>query len=223
MGAARHRVRSPAQNAPALGLAAAGSGLLWRRPVFTRGTPWPPSFQEHTLPIIIGYDAVTLREKVDLRAAGLRLDELGELRSLSALNEKVALLRLTGRLDEAWDIANTALRQARFTGSREELAASRIRRAQVQQFQGKLDEAAAELTHCVLESETHEWAGVAAFARENRGKVYFEQGDLEGALTDFTAAVFLREKAGASSEHLESSLIAVAVVESFIAEQRQAR
>jgi len=91
----------------------------------------------------------------------------------------------------------------------------------VQQFQGKLDEAAAELTHCVLESETHEWAGVAAFARENRGKVYFEQGDLEAALADFTAAVFLREKAGASSEHLESALIAVAVVESFIAEQRQ--
>ncbi|MDJ0325017.1 hypothetical protein QMG61_14725 [Cryobacterium sp. PH31-AA6] len=204
-----------------MGAAGIVAGLFWTRPVFTRGTPRPPSFQDYTLPIIIGYDAVTLREKVDLRAAGLRLDELGELRSLSALNEKIALLRLTGRLDEAWDTANTALRQARFTGSREELAASRIRRAQVQQFQGKLDEAAAELTHCVLESETHEWAGVAAFARENRGKVYFEQGDLEAALADFTAAVFLREKAGASSEHLESALIAVAVVESFIAEQRQ--
>ena len=225
MGAARRGLagcESRRKSPPLLGPAAAAPGLLWRRPVFIRGTPRPPSSQEHTLPIIIGYDAVTLREKVDLRAAGVRLDELGELRSLSALNEKVALLRLTGRLDEAWDIANTALRQARFTGSREELAASRIRRAQVQQFQGKLDEAAAELTHCVLESEAHEWAGVAAFARENRGKVYFEQGELERALADFTAAVFLREKAGASSEHLESSLIAVAVVESFIAEQRQA-
>ena len=49
--------------------------------------------------IIIGYDAVTLREKVDLRAAGDRLNELGELRSLSALNEKVALFRFLGRLD----------------------------------------------------------------------------------------------------------------------------
>jgi hypothetical protein len=118
-------------------------------------------------------------------------------------------------------MANAALRQARFTGSREELAASRIRRAQVMQFQGKLAPAASELTHCVLEAETHEWCAVAAFARENRGKVHFDQGDLDGALADFTAAVFLREKAGASSEQLESSLIAVAVVESFIAERRQ--
>ncbi|WP_241979124.1 hypothetical protein [Cryobacterium sinapicolor] len=182
----------------------------------------PPSPQDHTLPIIIGYDAVTLREKVDLPAAELRLEELGELRSLSALNEKVVLLRLTNRLDEAWDMANTALRQSRFTGSREELALSRIRRAQVQQFRGKLDEAVTELTHCVLESETHEWAGVASFARESRGKVHFEQGDLDAALADFRASVTLREQAGATPALLESALVAVAVVESFIAERRQA-
>ncbi|MBC7440914.1 MAG: tetratricopeptide repeat protein [Ramlibacter sp.] len=145
------------------------------------------------------------------------------MRSQSALNEKVSLLRLVGRLDEAFDIANTALRQARFTGSREELANCRIRRAQVQQFLGKPDEAAAELTHCVLESETHEWAAVAAFARENRGKVYFEQGELEAALADFTAAVSLQEKAGATPALLESSLIAVAVVESYIAEGTTSR
>lgn len=173
--------------------------------------------------IIIGYDAVTLREKVDLRAAGDRLEELGELRSLSALNEKVALLRLVGRLDEAMEIANAAVRQARFTGNREDVAASRVRRAQVQQFQGKLDEAALELSHVLNEAEAHEWHGVAAFARENRGKVHFEQGNLEAALADFTSAVFLREKDGASADQLESSLIAVAVVESFIEERRQAQ
>jgi predicted negative regulator of RcsB-dependent stress response len=117
------------------------------------------------------------------------------------------------------DMANQALRQSRFTGSREDLAASRIRRAQVLQFQGKLDDAAYELTHCVLDAETHEWTSVAAFARQHRGKVYFEQGNLEDALADFTAAVFLREKSGASADQLESSLIAVAVVESFIAER----
>lgn len=172
--------------------------------------------------IIIGYDAVTLREKVDLRAAGDRLDELGELRSLSALNEKVTLLRLLGRLDEAMEIANSAVRQARFTGDRQELAASRIRRAQVQQFQGKLEEAASELSHCINEAEAHEWNAVAAFARENRGKVHFESGDLNGALDDLTAAVFLREKDGASADELESSLIAVAVVESFLQERNQA-
>jgi tetratricopeptide (TPR) repeat protein len=183
----------------------------------------PPSPRDDTLSIIIGYDAVTLREKVDLRAAGERLDELGALRSLSALNEKVGLLRLVGRLDEALDMANQALRQSRFTGSREDLVASRIRRAQVLQFQGKLEDAAYELTHCLLDAETHEWTSIAAFGRQNRGKVYFEQGNLEGALADFKAAVFLREKGGASADELESSLIAVAVVESFIAERDAAR
>ena len=186
-----------------------------------RGPPSPPAATGNTLSIITGYDAVTLREKVDLRAAGERLDELGELRSLSALNEKVSLLRLVGRLDEAWEISNEAVRQARFTGNREQLVSSRIRRAQVQQYQGKLDEARSELSHCVLEAETHEWSKVAAVARQHRGKVCFEQGDLDAALADFTAAVFLLEKAGASAGRIESSLIAVAVVESFIAEARE--
>lgn len=157
---------------------------------------------------------------MDLRKAGERLDELGELRSLSALNEKVSLLRLVGRLDEAWETSNEAVRQARFTGNREQLLASRIRRAQVQQYQGNLDDAQAELSHCVLEAETHEWSKIAAVARQHRGRVHFEQGDLDAALADFTAVVFLLEKAGASAGQIDTSLIAVAVVESFIAEAR---
>ena len=199
------------------------TGLLWR------GTRPPPAaplgrpVKDTILTIIIGYDAVTLREKVDLPAAAERLHDLGQLRSLSALNEKVTLLRLLDRLDEAFEIANQALRQARFTGDRQDFVLCRIRRAQVMQFQGKLEEAAAELTQCVLESETHEWSLTAAFARETRGKVRFEQHELEGSLNDLTAAVFQREKAGASPDELESALIAVAVVESFIAERRAAR
>ncbi|MCU1636244.1 MAG: hypothetical protein JWQ68_1483 [Cryobacterium sp.] len=157
---------------------------------------------------------------MDLRAAGERLDELGELRSLSALNEKMTLLRLLGRLDEAIDVANQAVRQARFTGNREDLVTSRIRRAQVMQYQGKLDEAQLELGACVELAETHEWARIAGCARQHRGQVHFEQGKLERALVDFTAAVFLREQSGASAALLEASLMAVAVTESFLDEQR---
>ena len=123
----------------------AGGGTLGS-PVYPQRPRPPSSLQEHTLSFIIGYDPITLREKVDLLAAGARLAELGNLRSLAALNEKVALLRLVGRLDEAWEIANEALRQSRFTGNREQAVASRIRRAQVLQFQGKLEEAVSELT-----------------------------------------------------------------------------
>ncbi|WP_241983198.1 hypothetical protein [Cryobacterium flavum] len=63
----------------------------------------------------------------------------------------------------------------------------------------------------------HEWTRLAAYARQHRGKVYFDQGNLEVALADFTAAVFLREKDGADADELDSSLLAVAVVESHIA------
>jgi tetratricopeptide (TPR) repeat protein len=168
------------------------------------------------LSIILGYDPATLRERVDLLAAGDRLAELGELRSLSALNEKVSLLRLTGRLDEALDIANEALRQARFTGDREEVLAARIRRAQVLQYQDKYDEAHIELSSCVEAARSNDWIGLEAFAVQCRGKVLFDQHDYSAALGDFTSAVFLREKLGASQGEIESALAAVAVVRGFL-------
>ncbi|MDQ1576324.1 MAG: hypothetical protein QOH55_1474 [Microbacteriaceae bacterium] len=199
----------------------------------TRRYPWfEPSIPGHTvclpcttwssiLSIILGYDPTTLRERVDLRAAGDRLIELGELRSLSALSEKVALLRLVGRLDEAWEVANEAVRLARFTGDREQLLGSRIRRAQVLQYQGKLDEAHKELSGCVDEARIHEWTALEAFASQHRGKVLFDQNEFEGAVADFSNAVSLREKLGASADELESSLIALAVAESFLDEKRR--
>lgn len=155
--------------------------------------------------------------------------ELGELRSLAALNEKVSLLRLVGRLDEAWEVANEAARQARFTGSREDLLAARIRRAQVMQFMTRLEEALTELTTCVDEARAHDWFRLQAFALQHRGKVYFDQGHLEEALADFRASAALREGLlegralvdGADSidDELESSLIAVAITESFLDER----
>ncbi|MDR6971527.1 tetratricopeptide repeat protein [Leifsonia shinshuensis] len=173
-----------------------------------------------TLSIILGYDPTTLRERVDLRAAGERLEELGSLRSLSALNEKAVLLRLLGRLDEAIDIANEAVRQARFTGDREQLLGARIRHAQVLQYQGKADEAIIELTGCVDEARGREWTALEAFAIQNRGKVWFDTGDYENALADMTAAVFLREKLGASPAEIQAALTAVAVVQSALDVQR---
>jgi tetratricopeptide (TPR) repeat protein len=176
--------------------------------------------RSRTLSIILGYDPTTLRERVDLRAADERLEELGSLRSLSALNEKAVLLRLLGRLDEAIEVANEAVRQARFTGDREQLLGARIRRAQVHQYQGKADEAIVELTGCVDEARGREWTALEAFAIQNRGKVYFDIGDFENALADMTAAVFLREKLGASPAEIQAALTAVAVVQSALDAQR---
>jgi tetratricopeptide (TPR) repeat protein len=172
--------------------------------------------QEHELSIITGYDMTTLREKVDVRAATERLNELGLLRSLSALNEKVVLLRLLGKLDDAYVIANEAVRQARFSGDREMALGARIRRAQVQQYQGKYPTALQELGLCVEEAQTHEWGSLEATATLSRGKVHFETQDYEVALVDFKAAVFLMERQGASIDQLESALVAVSVTESLL-------
>lgn len=142
------------------------------------------------------------------------------MRSLSALNEKAVLLRLLGRLDEAIEIGNEAVRQARFTGDREQLLGARIRRAQVLQYQGKTDEAIVELTSCVDEARGREWTALEAFAIQSRGKVSFDTGDYESALADMTAAVFLREKLGASPAEIQAALTAVAVVQSALDAQR---
>jgi tetratricopeptide (TPR) repeat protein len=156
-----------------------------------------------------------LRERVDLRAAGDRLDELGSLRSMSALNEKTVLLRLLDRLDEALTIGTEAVRQARFTGDREQLIGARIRRAQVLQYLGKFDEAVVELSDCVTEARGREWTALEAFAIQSRGKVYFDMKEYDNALSDMTAAVFLREKLGASPAEIEGALTAVAVVQAL--------
>ncbi|MFU8945955.1 hypothetical protein ACLRGF_04395 [Mycetocola zhadangensis] len=171
---------------------------------------------EYTLSIILGYDAKTLREKVDLKAVGERLEELGDMRSLSALCEKAWLLKVAGQLDDALDVANQCVRLARFTGDRKGLMQPRMLRAQVLQFRGAYEEAIHELSSLIDEAHTHEWKLHEALALQHRGKVYFDQREFKPALADFKAAVALRTELGASEDQIESALIAVAVTESFV-------
>lgn len=169
-----------------------------------------------TVSIIVGYDPVTLREKVDLKAAGERLDELGEQRNAEALNERVTLLRLVGRLDEAWDVANEALRSARFSGDREELCKARIRRAQVQHYLGKLEPAVIELSSCIDEARSHDWAAAEAAGLHARGAVQFDLQELKDSLLDFRTAITIRVRIGATPEEVDSSMMALAIAESFL-------
>jgi tetratricopeptide (TPR) repeat protein len=171
---------------------------------------------EYTLSIILGYDAGTLREKVDLKAVGDRLLELGDMRSMSALCEKAWLLKVAGQLDEALDVANQCVRLARFTGDRKGLMQPRMLRAQVLQFRGAYEEALHELSSLINEAHTHDWRMLEALSLQHRGKVYFDQGEYRSALLDFKAAVRLRTDLGATDEEMESALIAVAVTESFL-------
>jgi len=166
--------------------------------------------------IVVGYDPTTLREVADLRALGDRLAEIGEQRSSTALNEKVVLLRLAGRQDEAWDVANAAVRTARFGGDREQLVLARIRRAQVQQWMGRLDVAIVELSDCVTEANAHSWEAAEAMALHARGTAHFERREYPAALADLRAAQGICLRLQSSPEELESLKFAITVTESVI-------
>lgn len=162
---------------------------------------------------IQGYDPETLRETVDQHECEERLDEIGGQRSLPALLERVWLLKVLGRLDDALDVADDAVRQARMAGTRKDLLRARILHATVLQFRGAYDSAIAEITTCAAEAEGQEWPAIAAFAYQHRGKVHFDAEDFDAARSDFKRALFLRQEAGAPEDQLQSTLLAVDAAE----------
>ncbi|MCJ1675097.1 MULTISPECIES: hypothetical protein [Rathayibacter] len=167
------------------------------------------------LSIIIRHDPATLREEIDVDAAQDRLEEIGALRSLAALTEKAELLRLLGRLDEAWDIATEAVRRTRFSGDRAELLTARVRRARLMQLRDRSDEALSELTLCVEEARTHEWHVEHSFALKHRGLALFESGEYSQAARDFDAATALGERVGVEEEELEVARLGFAAASEF--------
>ncbi|WP_375386546.1 hypothetical protein [uncultured Microbacterium sp.] len=167
---------------------------------------------------IRGYDPETLRELVDARECKARLDEIGEQRSLPALLERVWLLKVLGRLEDALVISEQSVRVARMAGTRKDLLRARILHASVEQQRGAYAVAEQELTTCAAEAEGKGWSGIAAFALQHRGKVFYDAGDYDAARSDFTQALFLRQGSGAPDGQLESTLHAIEA-----ADQRRAR
>ena len=147
---------------------------------------------------ILGYDPETLREKVDLPACRERLDEIGEQRSLPALLERVWLLKVLDRAEDALVLSEQSVRVARMGGTRKDLLRARILHATVLQRRGARAAAIQELTMC---------------AEEHRGKVHFDAGDYEDARADFKKALFLRQESGTPDDQLESTLLAIDTVD----------
>lgn len=158
---------------------------------------------------IHGYDPETLREKVDVRQCKDRLSEIGEQRSLPALLERVWLLKVLDRLDDALVVSEESVRVARMGGTRKDMLRARILHATVLQFRGAYAAAEQELTTCAEEAEGQGWTAIAAFAVQHRGKVHFDAGDYADAREDFKRALFLRQEAGAPDDQLESTLLAI--------------
>ena len=139
---------------------------------------------------IQGYDPDTLREIVDPRHCSERLEEIGEQRSLPALLERVWLLKVLGRPEDALSISDQSVRVARM--------ALRAYAAAEQ-----------ELTACADEAEGQGWSAIAAFAYQHRGKVHYDEGDYDSARRDFKSALFLRQESGVPDDQLESTLLAI--------------
>lgn len=163
--------------------------------------------------LIQGYDPDTLRELVDERECLMRLAEIENQRSLPVLLERVWLLKVLDRLDEAVELAAETVRQARMAGTRKDLLRARVLHATVQQNRGAHAAAAQELATCASEAEGQGWVGIAAFAYQHHGRNAYDAGDFEQARESFKQSLFLRREAGADEAELEKALLAIEAAE----------
>lgn len=169
--------------------------------------------------LILGYDPDTLRERVDASACAERMAEIEQQRSLPALLERVWLLKVQDRLDEALALADEAVRQARMAGTRKDVLRARVLHATVLQHRGAHAAAEQELAHVASEADGQGWASIAAFAHQHHGRNAYDAGDYELARESFKRSLFLRREAGADDRDLEIALLAIEAAERRRAEQ----
>ena len=162
---------------------------------------------------IRGYDSDTLREQIDEVACAERLTEIAAQRSLPAMLERVWLLKVLGRLDDALALSEETVRQARMAGTRKDVLRARVLHATVLQYRGAYYAAEQVLTTCATEAEGQGWASIAAFAYQHHGKNALESGDFEQAKESFKQELFLRRESGAGEPDLETVLLAIETVE----------
>lgn len=163
--------------------------------------------------LIRGYDQESLREQVDLDECAARLAEIEEQRSLPALLERVWLLKVLGRLDDALALADEAVRQARMAGTRKDVLRARVLHATILQYRGAYAAAEQELATCAAEAEGQRWLSIAAFAYQHHGKNAYDAEDYETARESFKQSLFLRRESGPEDRELETVLLAIEAVE----------
>ncbi|MFJ4224217.1 hypothetical protein [Microbacterium sp. NPDC089695] len=163
--------------------------------------------------VIRGYDRDSLRELVDLDECAARLDEISHQRSLPALLERVWLLKVLDRLDEALALADDTVRQARMAGTRKDVLRARVLHATVLQHRRAHAAAEQELATCASEAEGQRWVSIAAFAHHHHGRNAYESGDYDAARESFKQSLFLRREAGADDRELETVLLAIEAAE----------
>lgn len=177
----------------------------------------------------------TLREVVtDPAAVQARLDAIGD--DPQTMGERVGLLRMLGRLDDALELARAhhqallaewrtgsagagagpavALDSAAETADRADVraTAAAIRLAHVHHWRGEYAVADALLTSALSHAGAHGHAELVGFALQHRAKSRFDAGDLHGAIADITAALQHRRHHHVPADQLASSEQAYATI-----------
>lgn len=157
-------------------------------------------------------DAETNRDYlVDPAAGDAYLDHIATRTDLKARGERVALLRVLGRLDEAEVEGAAALELARKNGTPRQQVAALIRLAHVVQWKRDWTRANVAFADAVAAAEALGDDSMLAFAHQHAGRNHVDQGRYAEAVRSFSTALELRLAAGAPADQLESSRTALEV------------
>lgn len=149
----------------------------------------------------------------DVAAAKARLAYLADRPDLASRGERVALLRVLGRLEEAEREGRAAYDLARRHGTPRQRVAALIRLAHVIQYQRRWAEADAMFDEAVAMARRLDDPLMEAFAHQHAGRNFVDQGRYAEAVAAFREALALRERHGAPRDRLESTRGALRVAE----------
>ncbi len=149
-------------------------------------------------------DDRTLREVVtDEAEVERRLAALPE--EPSRTGERVGLLRILGRLDEALELAAADHERLVEGGQSRTSTAAVMRLAQVKHWRGELPGAEALLTSALSHAGAEHDPLLVGSALQLRAACRYDAGDVDGALADATAALKHRRQVGAPQDQVEAS------------------
>ena len=149
-------------------------------------------------------DDRTLREVVtDEPEVERRLADLAD--EPSTAGERVELLRILGRLDEALELATADHARLVEGGQSRSSTAAVMRLAHVKHWRGELPGAQALLTSALSQAGAEHDPLLVGLALQLRAASRYDAGDVDGALADATAALKHRRQIGAPADQVEAS------------------
>ena len=145
------------------------------------------------------------REVVDVSAALAHLKALAGHDDLGSRGQRVATLRMLGRLDEAEREGRAAYGLALREGTPRQQVAALLRLAHVMQFRGDRPAADAMFGEALVRARELDDPLMLAFAHQHAGRNHVDQGRHAEAVAAFRAALALREAHSAPPDQLEST------------------